>query len=60
LNAQKFTQKILEIEPKVLYVAVVDSRAGTVVANEIRKGASLYTIIQWVQFHTLTLTRSLR
>jgi len=48
LNAQKFTQKILEIEPKVLYVAVVDSRAGTVLANEIRKGASLYYPAQYI------------
>jgi hypothetical protein len=48
LNAQKFAMSILEQEPKVLFVAVVESRADTVLASEMRKGASLYYPAQYI------------
>jgi len=48
LDVQKFTKGILEDEPKVLFVALVESRADTVLANEIRKGASLYYPAQYL------------
>ena len=42
MDAQKFAKRILDVEPRALYVGVVDSRSNTVIADEFRNGAHLY------------------
>jgi len=48
LDVQKFANRVLEQEPKVIFVAVVDTRSDTVLVSEMRKGASLYYPSQYV------------
>lgn len=49
MDVQKFAEIILEHEPKIIFVGVVESRADTVLANRIRQGASLYYPLQYMR-----------